>query len=122
MSTDEESVPVKQTKVLVFCPWAHSNSYYTAKFCNALAQRGVRLLLVAPENFMVHLLSQNVEQVRWPYVAPTRMDLVSFLQSPFQAIRLLRIIDRMRPDWIHLLWAHQVPILVIPWLKRFPFF
>jgi len=106
-------------KVLVFCPWAHSSSYYTAKFCNALTQRDIRVFLIAPENFMTHLLSKDIQQVQWPYISGTRMNLASLLRSPLQAIKFLRIMHQIKPDWIHFLWIHQVPILLIPWLKKF---
>lgn len=109
----------KPTRVLMYCPWAHSSSYYTAKFCNAVAVRGVDVFLVVPDNFMTHLLSPKVERVRWPYVASDRVGLGSLLQSPGQAVRLLRTIGRLRPDWIHLLWVHQVPVLMMPWLSRY---
>ncbi|MFQ5855268.1 MAG: glycosyltransferase family 4 protein [Anaerolineae bacterium] len=102
----------------MFCPWAHSSSYYSAKFSSAVASQGVRVLLVAPENFMAHLLSPKVERVRWPYIAPDRLDLASLLQSPIQALKLSHLIDGMQPDWIHLLWTHHVPVLLIPWLKK----
>lgn len=35
-------------------------------------------------------------------------------------MRLFRIILQTKPDCIHFLWTHQVPILLAPFLKRFP--
>jgi glycosyltransferase involved in cell wall biosynthesis len=106
-------------RILVFSPWAHGTSYYTAGYCNALASRGVSVLLLIPENFMVHLLSENVKRMPWPYVAPPKMNLASVLECPFQAMRLLRTVQRTHPDWVHLLWLHPVPCLLAPWLRRF---
>ena len=110
---------MKPKKILVFCPWAHSTSYYTAQFCNAVASDQYKIFLVAPQNFMSGLLSKNVEQINWPYTSPFRTNMSSVLQTPGQLIRFIRIIKKVDPDWIHLLWKHHLPILLKPYLRKF---
>jgi len=110
---------MKQKRILVFCPWAYSTSYYTAQFCNAVASDQDKIFLVAPKNFMSGLLSNNIKRVNWPYTSPFGTNLSSVLQTPGQLIRFMLIIKRIRPDWIHLLWKHHVPVLLKPYLRRY---
>ena len=110
---------MKQNRILIFCLWAYSTSYYTAQFCNAVASDQNTIFLVAPKNFMSELLSKRVEQINWPYTSPSQTNISSILQTPGQLIRLMRIINNIRPDWIHLLWKHHLPVLLKPYLKKF---
>jgi len=110
---------MKQNRILVFCPWAHSNSYYTAQFCNAVVSDQNKIFLVAPDNFLKDLLSEKVEQVNWPYLSPDRTGIRSVLQTPGQLIRFVDVIKTIRPVWIHLLWKHHLPVLLKYYLKRF---
>lgn len=108
-------------RILIFCPWAYSTSYYTAQFCNALASELNKIVLVAPRNFIPNLLSENVVQIDWPYTSPFHTNTASVLQTPGQIFRLIMIIHKIQPHWIHLLWKHHLPILLQPYLKRFKF-
>ena len=110
---------MKQKRILVFCPWAYSTSHYTAQFCNAVGSDQNKIFLVAPANFMTDLLTEHVERVNWPYISPIRTNLSSVLQTPGQVIRFMMIVHRIRPDWIHLLWKHHVPVLLKPYLRRY---
>jgi len=110
---------MNQKCILVFCPWAYSTSYYTAQFCNAVASDQNRIFLVAPNNFILGLLSKNVEQINWPYTSPIRTNMTSALQTPGQLIKFIMIVNKIRPDWIHLLWKNHLPVLLKPYLKRF---
>ena len=106
-------------RILIFCPWAYSTSYYTAQYCNAVASEQNKIFLIAPKNFLSDLLAENVEQVNWPYISPFRTNISSLLQTPGQLVRFIKIINKIRPDWIHLLWKHHLPILLKPYLKKF---
>jgi len=106
-------------RILIFCPWAYSTSYYTAQFCNAVASDQNKIFLVAPQNFMAGLLSKSIEQINWPYTSPIRTNISSVLQTPVQLIRFIKIAHKIRPDWIHLLWKHHLPVLLKPYLKKF---
>ncbi|RJP95200.1 MAG: glycosyltransferase [Desulfobacteraceae bacterium] len=110
---------MKQKRILVFCPWAYSTSYYTAQFCNAVASDQNKVFLVAPKNFMTDLLSKNVERINWPYIAPFRTNLSSVFQTPCQVISFIRILNKILPDWIQLLWKHPLPVILKPYLKKY---
>ena len=123
MESDRQQQPVSgkaslSRPVLVFCPWAHSNCYYTAKFCNALAAK-VQVELLAPRNFLFELLAPDVGRVPWPYDASTRVGLVDLALAPFQAARLASIAKRSNARWLHMLWPHHAPVLAGPMLSQF---
>ena len=56
--------------------------------------------LVAPVNFMYDLLSAEIKCEEWPYKAPEKMTLQALLWSPFQTLRVIGLVRRLRPDWI----------------------
>ncbi|MCP4666033.1 MAG: glycosyltransferase family 4 protein [Deltaproteobacteria bacterium] len=107
----------KKVRILILCFWAHGSCYYTVKYCNALAARGMEVHLVAPGNFMYDLLSPQIKCEQWPYDAPEKLTLRALLKTPFQALRVIGLVRSVRPDWIHLLWPHHVPIF-LGWLLK----
>jgi len=110
---------LNQKRILVFCPWAYSTCYYTAQFCNAAVSDQFKIFLITPENFMNDLLVKEIERINWPYDSPIQTNIFSLLQTPGQLIRFVKIVNELRPDWIHFLWKHHLPVLLKAYIKKF---
>jgi len=99
-------------KILIFAPWTFSTDYYTAKYCNAISEKNIKVYLIVPRNFLFELLSENVIVLDWGRNISDKSKFIDFLHIPFDCFRLIRILKRLKPDWFHILWLHHVPSLI----------
>lgn len=106
-------------KVLCVSYWSFSNSYYTAKYCNAIASNDSDVYILVPSNFETKLLSKDVSYKKLNFIAPMKMDFSDLKYIPLQFIQTLKYIKKLEPDIIHFLWSHPVVILLLPFLKKY---
>lgn len=107
-------------KILYISPWAFSTSYYAAKICNQLSALGISVILVSPQNFLPGLLDRSIRWEPWPFTAPDQTRWWDVFSLFGQAVFTWRAIRRLKPDLVHTLWIHPLPLLLAPFLRGLP--
>jgi len=106
-------------RILIFAPWSFSTAYYTAKYCNAISESGLDVYLIVPHNFLFNLLHKNITIVNWGNSVSDKSSFMDIIRTPYNSIRLIRILKRINPDWFHILWIHHIPALISLFLKKY---